>query len=234
MCDEPALAARSGGSAPTILAGMDVQSDLQSSAEEIALPHVVPEANELRLRGLLTQISRGDEQALGQFYDATLGRVYGLALRITRDPHAAEEVAEDVYWQVWRQALRFDAARGKAIAWLLTITRSRALDSLRRGDEAQTHPEPETLIAAETSQDGDPQDLLEATQRSHQLHAALATLETLPRQLLALAFFRGLTHEEIATHCALPLGTVKSHIRRALAALRGVLSQEITATESRS
>lgn len=197
-------------------------------------PRAVPNADEARLRGWIKQISRGDEQALGQLYDATLGRVYGLALRITRNRQAAEEVAEDVYWQVWRQALRFDAARGNALTWLLTITRSRALDSLRRDDEADSHPEPETLIAAEVSKEGDPQDLLEATQRDHRLHAALAQLEALPRQLVALAFFRGLTHEEIASQTELPLGTVKSHIRRALAALKCVLAPESPATGTTS
>jgi len=236
MCEEPALAARHPARAPAILAGMDLQPELQPLAAEITppLPEAAPDAGELRLRGWIAQISRGDEQALGQLYDATLGRVYGLALRITRNAQAAEEVAEDVYWQVWRQALRFDAARGHAIGWLLTITRSRALDSLRRADEAQAHPQPETLIAVEASKDGDPQDLLEATQRDHRLHAALATLDALPRQLLALAFFRGLTHEEIAAQCALPLGTVKSHIRRALAALKRVLAPQIPVTESTS
>lgn len=194
----------------------------------------MPDADELRLRGWIQQISRGEEQALGQLYDATLGRVYGLARRITRNDQMAEEVAEDVYWQVWRQAPRFDASRGNAMTWLLTIARSRALDSLRRDDEAESHPDPESLIAGEASQDGDPQDLLEATQRNHRLHQALATLDALPRQLLALAFFCGLTHEEIAAQAGLPLGTVKSHIRRALAALKGVLAPDIAATESRS
>lgn len=236
MGEEPALAARQPAGTMTILIGMDLQRDSRSPAAELAppMPESGPDSNELRLREWIARISRGDELALGQFYDATIGRVYGLALRITRNAQLAEEVAEDVYWQVWRQALRFDAARGHAIGWLLTITRSRALDSLRRGDEAQPHPEPESLITGEVSSDGNPQDLLEAVQRDHQLHAALATLDALPRQLLALAFFRGLTHEEIATHCALPLGTVKSHIRRALAALRRVLSPEIAATESTS
>jgi RNA polymerase sigma-70 factor (ECF subfamily) len=118
--------------------------------------------------------------------------------------------------------------------WLLTIARSRALDCLRRADEADTHPEPETLVAAEAAHEGDPQDLLEAIERGQALHAALETLDALPRQLLALAFFRGLTHEEIAEHTALPLGTVKSHIRRTLTALRGVLAPAIAETEMTS
>ncbi len=177
--------------------------------------------DELRLVGWIMRISRHDEQALGYLYDAVLDRVYGLALRITREPHAAEDVVQDVFWQVWRQARRFDPARGSAIAWLLTITRTRALDFLRRDDEAEAHAEPHTLNVIDESEDGDPQDLLEAAQRDHRLHKTLATLDALPRQLLALAFFRGLTHEEIAARARLPLGTVKSHIRRALGALRG-------------
>jgi RNA polymerase sigma factor (sigma-70 family) len=196
-----------------------------------APPARVVDADEPFLRSCIAAVGRGDEAAFGALYDATLGRVYGLALRITRNAQSAEEVAEDAYWQVWRQALRFDPARGNAMAWLLTIVRSRALDSLRRDDEATAHPEPETLIAADAAPEGDPQDLLAATQRDRALHAALATLEPLPRQLLALAFFRGLTHEEIAAQTVLPLGTVKSHIRRALTTLKGRLGNGPARTE---
>ena len=241
MCEEPAPAVLRVAEPVTILALMnqpslpDAPDDESASLTEPGLPPTAAPAalaaDEARLRGWIGAIARGDEKALGELYDATLGRVYGLALRITCNAHAAEEVAEDVYWQVWRQALRFDPARGNAMTWLLTIARSRALDSLRREDEADAHPQPETLIAFEAAQEGDPQNLLEATQRSHALHAALETLDVLPRQLLALAFFRGLTHEEIAEQTALPLGTVKSHIRRALTALRGVLTPAIAVTE---
>ena len=241
MCEEPALA-RLGVTEPvTILAIMNQPSRNDAADDEPAAPagpnvcptaaRAAPEANEARLRGWIAAITHGDEQALGELYDATLGRVYGLALRITRNAQAAEEVAEDVYWQVWRQALRFDPVRGNAMSWLLTIARSRALDCLRRTDEADAHPEPETLLAAEAAHDGDPQDLFEATQRGEALHAALESLDALPRQLLALAFFRGLTHEEIAKHTALPLGTVKSHIRRALGALRNVLAPAFAVTK---
>jgi RNA polymerase sigma factor (sigma-70 family) len=182
---------------------------------------------EALLRALIERMGEGNEAALGQLYDLTVRRVYGLALRITRNADMAEEVAEEVFWQAWRQALRFDANRGNAMAWLMTMTRSRALDALRRTDDAEPHPEPETLIAAEAACDGDPQNLLEAVQRHHALHAALESLDALPRQLLSLAFFRGLTHEEIALQSALPLGTVKSHIRRALSALGKVLPPDM-------
>jgi RNA polymerase sigma-70 factor (ECF subfamily) len=182
---------------------------------------------EALLRGFIAGMGAGDESALGALYDATVRRVYGLALRITRNPQMAEEVAEDVFWQAWRQALRFDAARGNAMAWLLNMTRSRALDALRRTDDADLHPEPETLMQLEAACEGDPQNLLDALQRNQALHTALETLDALPRQLLSLAFFRGLTHEEIASQSALPLGTVKSHIRRALLALGTVLPADM-------
>lgn len=215
------------------IGGMDLP--LPERKERDAL-HGLAETDddELRLCALIVGIGRGDEQALGRFYDLTIGRVHGLALRITRSRQTAEEVAEDVYWQVWRQALRFDASRGTARAWLLTMTRSRALDALRRDDDAEVHPEPESLLVGQASAEGDPQDLLEAARRGEELHARLAMLEATPRQLLALAFFRGLTHEEIAAQEKLPLGTVKSHIRRALAALRQALAPQFDSTDSTS
>jgi len=197
------------------------------------MEHIVPaaEAEAQRLRTLIGRIAQHDEAALGELYDATHGAVHGVALRITRDAALAQEVTEDAYWQVWRQALRYDERRGNAMAWLLTIARSRALDALRREDPAEPYAEPELLLAADASADADPQDLLIASERDRAVHAALATLDALPRQLLALAFFRGVTHEEIAAVTRLPLGTVKSHIKRSLAVLKGLLLAEHPPTD---
>ncbi len=181
-----------------------------------------------RMHAWVTAIVGQDEQALAQLYEATLSRVYGLALRITRNPQAAEEVSEDVYWQVWREAPRFDAQRGNVIAWILTIARSRALDHLRKQDNAQLCAEPERLLIDESAGDGDPQDLLSATQKNLMLHQALLQLEPIQRQLVAMAFFRGLTHEEITSFTGIALGTVKSHIRRALKQLHNVLEEDLT------
>jgi len=111
------------------------------------------------------------------------------------------------------------------MAWMLTLARSRALDHLRRRDEALSHPEPETLIEDHEQPDLNPAQLLSTAQRDQCLKAALERLEPLPRQLLALAFFGGLTHEEIAQQTQLPLGSVKSHIRRALTKLQRLLKQ---------
>ncbi|HXE40378.1 MAG TPA: sigma-70 family RNA polymerase sigma factor, partial [Azonexus sp.] len=132
----------------------------------------------------------------------------------------AEEVVEDTFWQVWRQAPRFDPGRGSATGWMLNMTRSRALDALRRAGTVECAAE-----AGEHEPDlaAGPEDLFAANEVGQQLESALAGLEPLPRQLVALAFFRGLSHEEIAVHTGLPLGTVKSHIRRALGRLRETL-----------
>lgn len=182
--------------------------------------------SELQLQGWIAQVMRQDQNAFNTLYEAAVGRVYGLALRITRNTALAEEVSEDTFWQVWREAPRFDATRGTALAWILTIARSRALDALRARDPAELAEDPAALITAEGAPNENPLDLLNATQADHALHEALAQLEAEPRQLIALAFFRGLTHGEIATHTGLPLGTVKSHIRRGLITLKSLLGDD--------
>jgi RNA polymerase sigma-70 factor (ECF subfamily) len=172
------------------------------------------------LAQLLAAVAQRDQRAFEQLYDATLPRVYAVARRFCGDHALAEEVTEDVYVQVWRDAHRFDPGRGVALAWLLVLARSRALDALRRRDEAQTVEDPHALVADEGESAADPLQLLDSLQRESALRAALERLPARERQLIALAFMRGLTHAEIAEFAALPLGTVKTMIRRALATLK--------------
>lgn len=176
------------------------------------------------LASLMQQVVERDERALARLYDATSARVHGLVLRITRRAALAEEVVEDTYWQAWRHAPRFDATRGRVLTWLLAIARSRAIDALRR-DERFQHVELPTDGEPGHATDAAPAvlDLLEAARGDRRVHDAVAALEPRARQLVALAFFRGLTHEEIAVQAAMPLGTVKSLIRRALLQLRRLL-----------
>jgi RNA polymerase sigma factor (sigma-70 family) len=187
------------------------------------------EAAEAQLCGWIAAIVRQDrvaEAALAALYDATAARVHAVALRFTRQMQMAEEVTEDTFWQIWRQAPRFDPQRGSALAWIMTMARSRALDAVRAARRDPHEPaDAEVLERLPGVGEGaaDPLDLLDAVQDGSRLHAALRTLDPLPRQLVALAFFRGLTHEEIAAQMCMPLGTVKSHIRRTLAALRQAL-----------
>lgn len=189
------------------------------------------------LAALLQRIADQDARALEALYDATVARVHGLVLRVVQRRAWAEEAVEDTYWQVWRQAARFDAARGRPLTWLLAIARTRAIDLLRReqrfqhesldaeGDDGQPAHEGARTPMHDAGTAAAP-DLLEATRDGTRLHAALATLDARSRQLLALAFFRGLTHEEIATQEQMPLGSVKSVIRRALQQLRQKLDTD--------
>ena len=172
------------------------------------------------LAGLVARMAQGDEQALGDFYDQTLGKAYALALRVVRRPDAAEEVVEDAFYQAWREASRYDAGRGNPMAWLLTIVRSRALDWLRRRDDAETYSDPVEFEARIGADENGPEEILAAVERSSAVHAALLELSPQARQLVALAFFRGLTHEEIAASCRMPLGTVKTVLHRACAKMR--------------
>lgn len=171
------------------------------------------------LGALLNLVAQADQAAFARLYDATAARVYGLALRITGRRDAAEEVASDAYLQIWQQASRYDSVRGSPLAWMLTITRSRALDHLRRRDIAETHADP-TLLQPEAATADDPVDMLAAIDRASALHNAIAQLPNTARQLLGLAFLRGMTHQEIADHTGMPLGTVKTILRNAMQTLR--------------
>lgn len=180
-------------------------------------------ADDVQLETWIAGIVDHDERALLALYEATLSRVYGLVLRLVRRAQLAEEVAEDVYFQVWRQAPRFDPARGRPLTWLLGMARSRAIDAIRRESRFQ-HDELDDDAApvdGPAHESGD--ELLAVAQGHAELHRALLLLKPQSRQLVALAFFTGLSHEEIASQTSLPLGTVKSQIRRALITLREAL-----------
>lgn len=174
---------------------------------------------------LVHQMASGDEAALNQLYELTLSRVYGLALKITSRHDLAEEVCVETYWQCWQEASRFDSMRGQPLAWIMVITRSRALDALRRLDKLTYCPEPELLLENADCPNGTPLEHLLSSEQSNALNTALRSLTAVQRQLLALAFYRDLSHQEISDQTGLPLGTVKSHLKRAQHALRNVLSQ---------
>lgn len=175
------------------------------------------------LGALVAGMAAGEHRALERFYRLTIHKVFGLAVRIVRCRATAEEVAEDVYVQIWQCAGRYDAERGSPLAWALTICRSRAIDALRRADGAIVDADPTERLDAIVQYLPGLQDLLQAAQDNAALHEAFAKLRPEQRQVLTLAFFRGLTHPEIAAASQLPLGTVKSLIRRALNTLRAEL-----------
>lgn len=177
------------------------------------------------LAALMAAILRREETALGQLYDATASKLYGLARTILGNTADAEEVVCDVYVQVWQSASSFDPERGSVLAWLLIVCRSRSLDLLRQRRSRAQVVGAATALAEEMSEDG-PEDLLRQIQEGTAVHRALAQLSPLRRQLVAMAFFRGMSHQEIAVAVQLPVGTVKSHLRRSLQSLRAVLDLE--------
>ena len=191
-------------------------------------------ANSARVmyNNLIARMITRDEAALAEMYDATANRVYALALRITGQSQAAEEVVSDVYFQAWQQAQRYDAARGTVLTWLLTICRSRALDSLRRREPAETHAEPHDLQPDLFFEERGPLDLLLIVEQNSGLHRALATLSKSQQMLLALAFFKGMTHQEIAVHTGMPLGSVKTSLRKAVQLLKSLLQDPTLSAEN--
>lgn len=187
-----------------------------------------PALDDAALVQLVRRIVYQDEAAFAALYRQLSGSVYALALRITREIGSAEEVVEDVFWQLWRQAPRYDAERGTVVAWVRRIARSRALDALRAQLSNPLRSAAE-LDDAELPAFGDGRDADDPLQRlagvrsAGQLEQALAALDPLRRQLVSLAFLRGCSQAEIAEQTGLPLGTVKSHIRRALAAMKATI-----------
>ena len=176
------------------------------------------------LAGLVAEMRAGKEGALDAIYSATVGKVFALAHGILRDRADAEEIACDTYSQAWYQAHRFDAERGNVLSWLLTICRSRALDRLRerRRDQESARVDLETIDNLPDGQER-PEELLSLLQEGTRVHAALAGLSAERQRLVGMAFLRGMSHQEIAATTSLPLGTVKSHLRRALGELRAAL-----------
>jgi RNA polymerase sigma-70 factor (ECF subfamily) len=165
-------------------------------------------------------MAQKEEAALSELFDMTARRLHAFALRIVRDVGLAEEVTEDALFQAWREATRFDAARGKVITWLLTICRSRALDALRRADIADCVEDPDEFRSHEASVMAEPEQLIAQFETGSAVHAALLLLPAKERQVVSLAFFKGLTHQEIADHWQMPLGSVKTLMHRAFAQLR--------------
>jgi RNA polymerase sigma-70 factor (ECF subfamily) len=168
---------------------------------------------------LVGQIRGGDRQALESLYEATVGKLYALASAILRQTHDAEEVVCETYAQAWETADRFDPARASVMGWLLMICRSRALDLLRKRRTRGTNLDTVGFDQVD-EQVQRPDELLSLMQTNSRVHAALGALTPERRQLVSMAFLRDLTHQEIAEATGMPLGTVKSHLRRALGQLR--------------
>jgi len=188
------------------------------------LPSGSPSSDE----DLLVAAGRGDQSAIGQLYDRFSGQMYGLAMRITQDATLAQDVVQEAFVGIWRNAARFDATRASARTWIMSIAHNRAIDAIRRRRPAQELPDPELPPpAALTSPDiwGEVAGRMDADS----VRAAVMTLSPVQREAIALAYFGGLTQQEIADKTGAPLGTVKSRVRLGLMALKDQLAGTVSA-----
>ena len=177
---------------------------------------------------LVERMQSGDERALASFYDRWFPVVYGVVSRMLSSADDVEDVVEESFWQVWRQAGRFSGARGSVQTWVLTIARSRALDRLRATRRLREEPigaehvdgfEPSTVDAGAGEVD-DPSLGVELRERRRFVRAALAALPIEQREALELGYFGGLSQTEIAERTGQPLGTIKTRVRLAMQKLR--------------
>ena len=174
------------------------------------------------LAQLLRLSARGDEAAFAHLYDATSARVYGMALRVVRDPAQAQEVAQEAYLEIWKTASRFDATRGSAVSWLMTIAHRKGVDRVRSAESARKRD----TAYEKSSQSIDHDSTAEAAEASFEslrVRTALAGLTEVQREAISLAYFGGYTHTEVATMLDLPVGTAKTRIRDGLIRLRDAM-----------
>jgi RNA polymerase sigma-70 factor, ECF subfamily len=175
---------------------------------------------------LVYRVAKQDAKALAELYELTVSRVYAVVMRVLRHAADAEEVISDVYLQVWDKAGSFESERGSVMAWLNTMAWSRAVDKLRKTKRdylhQSVHPE-EPEITYTQCEDLNAEQMAEAWSSAKAIKKALQGLSEIQQKVLQLAYTQDLSHQDIANALDLPLGTVKSHCRRGLAALREVL-----------
>ena len=184
------------------------------------------------LSHLLARAGLGDRAAFATLYERTSSHLFAVVLRINKDRGQAEDILQEVYVSVWRAAQGFDAAQAQPLTWLTSIARNRAIDSLRR---SQTQPQFHSAAPSD-SENSDvyddladdkpgPLELLSQASEARALSHCMQHLSAQQRQSVALAFYEGLSHAEVATKMHQPLGTVKSWVRRAMQSLKSCLEQ---------
>ena len=173
--------------------------------------------------GLMAAVARGDRSALGRLYDQLARPLYSLAFRVTSDAAEAQDIVQDVFLQLWHKAGDYNLARGSVFSWAATLTRNRAIDRVRTRKRRSEiiHESAADLPGAEAAAgEGDSAVALALHEQATAVRAALAGLAPEQKSAIELAFFSGLTQQEIADKLQEPLGTIKARIRRGLLRLR--------------
>lgn len=197
------------------------QADCMEAASRQAASTIDPK--------LLARVAKGDQQAFGQLYDQSSTLLFTLAYRILNDRDEAAELLQEVYLEVWRKIAKYDVGRGSPIAWLVTLTRSRAIDRLRarasRGQHVVADSFEHPLVSRTPDVSPNPYEAREDTELRQLMAKAILELPLPQQQAIEMAFYQGLTHTEIAAKLNQPLGTVKTRIKLAMAKLRASLQQ---------
>lgn len=174
------------------------------------------------LADLLKLSGRGDQAAFAVLYDAMSTRVFGLAVRVVRDPAQAEEVTQEAFLEIWRSAGRFDPGKGSPTAWMLTIVHRKSVDRVRSA-EATTRRDTSYHQQNQAVDHDSTADAAHAALEARRVRTALGSLTPVQREALELAYFGGYTHTEVATMLDLPVGTAKTRIRDGLIRLRDTM-----------
>jgi RNA polymerase sigma-70 factor (ECF subfamily) len=174
------------------------------------------------LAQLLKLSGRGDEAAFARLYDATSARAYGLAVRVIRDPSQAEEVTQEAFLEIWRTASRFDAGKGSAVSWVLTIIHRKAVDRVRSA-QASTRRDTTYHQGSQVVEHDSTAEAAYASMEARRVRQAMDSLTEVQREALELAYFKGYTHTEVASMLDLPVGTAKTRIRDGLIRLRDTM-----------
>jgi RNA polymerase sigma factor (sigma-70 family) len=178
-----------------------------------------------RLMELLARTALRDQQAFAELYRATSPHLFAVALRILREASAAEEVLQESFVNVWNHAASYVAAKSQPLTWLTSIVRNRCLDQLRRREVETVTMDDEEEGVTIAAQGPTPLELLLAGADAHAVKQCIEALDRAQQQAIALAFFQGLSHSELARHMREPLGTVKSWVRRGLERMRSCLDR---------
>ena len=186
------------------------------------------ESPDIQLVALLDRVALADEKALRELYEMTSSKLYGVAVRVVTNREWAEDVLQEAFINIWRIAGDYKASLSPPMAWMGLVVRSRGLDFLRRrtSERADRMQELDDVISDTVAGDSpNPMDVAQASEQAKALHACLSQLDNKQREVVSLAYMRDMSHGELAEQLKLPLGTVKTWIRRGLEQLRGCMGR---------